>query len=92
MKKMLTALDYEGATQRFASDNVAGSALKTAKNLHGNIIVKGSQNRKWLEKYCHGKCFGRSFAYYSNTAIHLSNQTKKMNIVIVLKQGFSFVC
>jgi hypothetical protein len=92
MKKLLTALDYDCATLRFASNNVAGPVLKTAKNLHGNTIIKGSQNRKWLEKYCHGKCFGRSFTYYSNTSIHLSNQTKKMNIIVVLKQGFSSTC
>jgi len=89
MKKLLTALDYDCASQRFASDNVATPILKTTRNLRRNTVLKGSQNRNWLEKYCHGKCFARSFKYYSNTAIHLSNQTKKMNIVVVLKQEFS---
>ncbi|MCX6236579.1 MAG: hypothetical protein NTY07_03300 [Bacteroidia bacterium] len=89
MKKILIALDYDRASPKFAEDNITESAIKTAKSLHGNIIVKGSQNRKWLEKYCHGKCYGRSFTSHFNTAFHHSNQIKKMNIVVVLKQGYS---
>lgn len=86
---MLMALDYYCATPKFTKDNIAESALKTVKSFPGNITVKGSQNRKWLEKYCHGKCYPRNFTSHFNTAFHRSKQTKKMNIVVVLKQGYS---
>ena len=89
MKEKLIALEYESAIQKFTQGGIPESAFITAKNLHGNIIIKGSQNRKWLEKYCHGKAYGRNFASHFNTAFHLSNQTKKMNIVVVLKQDYS---
>lgn len=89
MKKKLIALDYESDVQKFNQGGIPESAFKTTKNLHGNTIVKGSQNRKWLEKYCHGKSYGRNFSSYFDTAFHLSNQTKKMNIIVVLKQDYS---
>ncbi len=89
MKKVLIALDCNSTSKNLAVSDCADSILKTAKNLHGNIVVRGSQNRKWLEKYCHGKCYGRSFSSYLNSASRQSNPTKRMNIVVILKQGFS---
>ena len=89
MKKVLIALDCNSTSKSFSKDDCAESISKTAKSLHGNMIVKGSQSRKWLEKYSHGKCYGRSFASYLNPVLHHSSPTKKMNIVVVLKQGYS---
>ena len=91
MKKVLIALNLNPPVKKLTEGDIAESILKTAKNLHGNRIVKGSQNRKWLEKYCHGKCYARSFASSFTTGFRHSNQTKKMNIVVVLKQGYSAV-
>lgn len=89
MKKVLIALEYNSNSKNLATSECTDSISKSARNLHGNIVIKGSQNRKWLEKYCHGKCYGRSFSSYLNSASRQSNQTKRVNIVVILKQGFS---
>ena len=51
----------------------AESILKTAKDLHADIIVMGSHSRKMVGKYSHGKCYGKSFTSYYYTAFHHSN-------------------
>jgi len=83
------ALDCNPNEKNIANGVRTESIAKTAKSLHGNVVLKGAQNRKWLEKYCHGKCYGRSFSSCINPVSRQSNPTKRMNIVVILKQGYS---
>jgi len=89
MKKVLIALDCNSKSLKTAEGDSEESLSKITRSTHGNRIVKGSQERKWLEKFCHGKCYGRNFASYLDVSCHPSGQSKKMNVVVVLKQGFT---
>jgi hypothetical protein len=89
MKKVLIALECNSMSPKEVKGDSAESFSRIARIKHGNRIVKGSQERKWLEKYCHGKCYGRSFTSYLDACCHPSCQAKKINVLVVLKQGFS---
>ncbi len=53
--------------------DTADLILKTAKNLHADVIVLGSHSRRGLEKILIRQCFGKSFASYYQTVVYYSD-------------------